>query len=442
MDRTANVGCDSEDDAMEMESFKSADEEVASLNEYKICKAKPRNSPIDRTTVVRDSTTVSFELIPKRGSADRSPFFEFLREFRLKHNSLGPRDLLASACYVWKKLPAFRKLIYKTIHVDETKNDSPWTDRGTPPPCPVTSPVSDIMEANDGCVDSINLNEDDEFEISSIAGDKTSPREEFPSLREEFPISKTCGSCTPSFCSAPPQSSSKCQMSTPFRPTCSRQVCRRPRKRHLIGQLQPKKKKSLPRRVPRRRRVKKPKKKPAWMTNFHVSPDIWQFLKNMREKNANLCLEEFLTKCATTYNPAAVAEATRDIDRCDTVSTEGSFRSAASYARSLSQISEVSLPSFRSQQSKRSVLAKVSPPVVTAKDLPKRCTVNCRGCSTCKTPGNVTAIDNDLDLAFEINESMMDCPSGKGSRCPIVETTMPGSSQKTTISIPCNEDVS
>lgn len=98
-----------------------------------------------------------------------------------------------------------------------------------------------------------------------------------------------------------------------------------------------------PRRPPRKRNTKQSmgnsaRKKPPWMQNYTVDPDIWDFLKQYRRENAKDCLENVLNKSMYEYSKTSECVDSDNESDCSDVS-EGTFRDAASIARSLSSAS-------------------------------------------------------------------------------------------------------
>lgn len=179
-------------------------------------------------------------------------------------------------------------------------------------------------------------------------------------------------------CSLPPapQFSGMC---TPVKPSCQRNSChRRPRRqrrprnaRHDICALQKSSNgssKCIPKqRRPRRLRPQKSqqpttrkqnKKKPPWMENYKVSPDIWEFLKNYRKEHPGQCLDDILRTSMGQYASGSSLESSgvqeemqSDEDGCDSSGLAGTFREAASIARSMSDeqppaLLSIPMPSF------------------------------------------------------------------------------------------------
>lgn len=178
----------------------------------------------------------------------------------------------------------------------------------------------------------------------------------------------------------------------------------------------------MPKRTPSRRLLKsKPeKKKPPWMANYRVDPGIWCFLKKYRKDNPNQCLEDMLVSSLSEFTATSIVQAITnemsdedDYYKSSADESEGSFRDAASIARSLSTDSQQSIPSINKSGPAPSIFSRPKEPIA-------------RICNeTCKLPTSVCSLStrNKLPVPEQRIRYQTPPPAPRGGRDPFCTST-------------------
>lgn len=207
-----------------------------------------------------------------------------------------------------------------------------------------------------------------------------------------------------------PQLSGMCSSAIPG---SSRSVCPLPKRRRnnlnrpSIRDLQP----ALKQRRNRQRRGRKRKsalevhskgrtrKKPPWLENFFIPPDIWQFLRNYRQENPRECLEDMVENSMSQYREGEDSQENNCDPTCNEEEVE--VEDAASVARSLSNP-----PSIKSLGNARFIRDVATP----LKGVSRMCNASCKSPnSVCKKSINATRM---LKSVQQQNSSGCCCQDG------------------------------
>lgn len=178
----------------------------------------------------------------------------------------------------------------------------------------------------------------------------------------------------------------------------------------------------MPNRNPSKRlpKSKQQKKKPPWMANYRVDPGIWCFLKKYRRDNPNQCLEEMLVSSLSEFTATSIVQAITDemsddddYYKSSADDSDGSFRDAASIARSLSTDSLQSIHSINKSGPATSIISRPKEPIA-------------RICNeSCKLPTSVCSLStrNKLPVPGQRMRYQTPPPAPKGGRDPFCTST-------------------
>lgn len=235
-----------------------------------------------------------------------------------------------------------------------------------------------------------------------------------------------------------PAAAASTQLSGMFSPAvsnCLRVSCSSPRRRKLRRNCSNNMRSPVcrsPKRPQRRRvrRVRKPrrKKKPPWMEQYRVSADVWKFLKEYRQQSPCRNLQDLLQNSMSHYasgssrideiNLSSSAEEEQDCEESDGDATDGTFRDAASIARSLAtEESAMELPSIHPRSS--TPLSLISEESASPAAISRMCNASCKSpSSVCMQSRNVTGLQSPVDCCTGNGYTMIG-PNSRRNRCGV-----------------------